>query len=536
MGNNQIKTPQGMEILGEDIPGIEKILTQDCLEFILDLENKFGDKRRDLLEERAKKQKEYDEGSLPDFPSETEEIRNSDWKVSPIPKDLQDRKVEITGPVDRKMVINALNSGAKTFMTDFEDSMSPTWNNIIQGQINLYDLWNDEIDFIDPNNGKEYKLSDNPAVLIVRPRGWHLEEAHIEINGKRISAGIFDFAVYLFHNHEKIKNKGTGPYFYLPKMETYLEARLWNEVFVRAQENLGIPIGTCKATILIETLPAAFQMDEILYELKEHIVGLNCGRWDYIFSYIKRLALNPNYILPDRSQVVMGDAFLNAYSLLLIKTCHKRGAFAMGGMAAQIPVKANEEENQKAFNKVRNDKEREVSNGHDGTWVAHPGLVPVALEIFDEKVTGDNQLNVSLDNVSITQEDLLKVHEGKRTEDGMRECIRVGVQYIEAWLGGRGAVPLYNLMEDAATAEISRAQIWQWLKHSTPLDDGRIVNEALFKEILTSEIDNLKEIIGEDIWSNGKYEKAVEIFEKMSISPVCEEFLTLPAYEEIITS
>jgi len=530
------KTPEGMKILDEGVPGIEKILTEECLEFIFDLETNFGEKRKELLETRLEKQKEYNQGTLPDFPSETEEIRNSDWKVAPIPKDLQDRRVEITGPVDRKMVINALNSGAKTFMTDFEDSMSPTWANVINGQINLYDLWNDDIDFVDPNNGKEYKLNENPAVLIVRPRGWHLEEAHIEINGKRISAGIFDFAVYLFHNHKKLKNKGTGPYFYLPKMETYLEARLWNEVFVHAQERLDIPNGTCKATILIETLPAAFQMDEILYELRDHIVGLNCGRWDYIFSYIKRLALNPNYILPDRSQVIMGDAFLSSYSLLLIKTCHKRGAFAMGGMAAQIPVKNNDEENNQAFEKVKNDKEREANNGHDGTWVAHPGLVPVAMEVFDNKLTGDNQLSVSLDNVTITQEDLLKVHEGQRTEEGMRECIKVGVQYIEAWLTGRGAVPLYNLMEDAATAEISRAQIWQWLKHSTPLDDGRVVNEELFKKILSSEIDKLKEVLGEDIWNKGKYEKAVEIFEKMSISPVCEEFLTLPAYEEIVTS
>ena len=536
MEKNMINTPEGMEILDTSVPGIEKVLTEECLKFIYELEKNFGHKRKELLKIRAEKQKEYDAGELPNFPTETEGVRNSDWKVAPIPKDLLDRRVEITGPVDRKMVINALNSGAKTFMTDFEDSMSPTWNNVINGQINLYDLWRGQIDFLDPNNGKEYKLNPDPAVLIVRPRGWHLEEAHIEIDGDRISGGIFDFAVYLFHNHMKLKDNGTGPYFYLPKMETYLEARLWNEVFVYAQEKLGIENGTCKATILIETLPAAFQMDEILYELKDHIVGLNCGRWDYIFSYIKRLALNPNYILPDRSQVIMGDAFLNSYSLLLIKTCHKRGAFAMGGMAAQIPVKNNDEENDKAFEKVRNDKEREVKNGHDGTWVAHPGLVPVAMEIFDKQLSGDNQLDVSLDNITITQDDLLEVHKGQRTEEGMRECIKVGVQYIEAWLAGRGAVPLYNLMEDAATAEISRAQIWQWLKHSTKLDDGRTVNQGLFKDILTSEIDNLKEVLGEEVWAKGKYEKAVEIFEKMSISPVCEEFLTLPAYEEIVSS
>tara|TARA_B100000929_G_scaffold47567_1_gene34178 strand:- start:4093 stop:5709 length:1617 start_codon:yes stop_codon:yes gene_type:complete len=535
MNKNLIETPEGLEVLGQQIPGMEKILTKRCLELIADLERNFGEKRRNLLIAREEKQKEYNKGVLPDFPSETQSIRDGDWKVASIPEDLQDRKVEITGPVDRKMVINALNSGAKTFMTDFEDSMSPTWENVIQGQINLLDLWNDEIDFVDPNTEKEYKLGDNPAVLIVRPRGWHLEEAHIQVDGKRISAGIFDYATYLFHNHQKISEKGTGPYFYLPKMETYLEAKLWNEVFEHSQRSLNIPIGTCKATVLIETLPAAFQMDEILFELKDHIVGLNCGRWDYIFSYIKRLALNSNYILPDRSQVVMGEAFLSAYSLLLIKTCHKRGAFAMGGMAAQIPVKNDDQANEQAFEKVRNDKEREANNGHDGTWVAHPGLVPIALKVFDNKIPGNNQLDMSLDNISITQEDLLKVHEGERTEEGIRECVRVGVQYIASWLGGRGAVPLYNLMEDAATAEISRAQIWQWLKHSTNLDDGRTVDEILFKEILADETKKLKELLGEDYWNNGNYEKAVEIFEKMSISPECEEFLTLPAYEEIIS-
>lgn len=530
-----LDTPAGLKILGTDYPGIEKILTKECLTLVAELEREFKRERLGVLQERLRKQFDLDNGSLPDFLEETKSIRESDWKITSIPQDLLDRRVEITGPVDRKMIINALNSDAKTFMTDFEDSMSPTWENIIQGQINLQDLWNDEIDFEDPTSGKEYKLNPDPSVLIVRPRGWHLEEAHIEVDGERISGGIFDFAVYLFHNHKKISEKNTGPYFYLPKMESYLEARLWNKVFSKAQELLGIPIGTCKATVLIETLPAAFQMDEILYELKDHIVGLNCGRWDYIFSYIKRLGNNPDYILPDRSQVVMGDAFLNAYSLLLIKTCHKRGAFAMGGMAAQIPVKNNDTENNAAFEKVKNDKEREAKNGHDGTWVAHPGLVPVALDIFNSSITGDNQLDVSLDNVNITQKDLLKVHDGERTEAGMRECIRVGIQYIAAWLGGRGAVPLYNLMEDAATAEISRAQIWQWLKHSSTLNDGRTVTIELFKSILDDEINELKKIIEENQWNQGKYEKAIELFEKMSISPDCKEFLTLPAYEEIIS-
>ena len=530
-----LETPDGVVILGPEHPGIEKILTKECLAFVAELEREFKRERLGVLQERLRKQFDLDNGALPDFLEETKSIRDSEWKVASIPKDLLDRQVEITGPVDRKMIINALNSDAKTFMTDFEDSMSPTWQNIIQGQINLMDLWNDEIDFKDPNSGKEYKLNPNPSVLIVRPRGWHLEEAHIEIDGERISGGIFDYAVYLFHNHKNIFEKNTGPYFYLPKMESYLEARLWNKVFNKAQEMLNIPIGTCKATVLIETLPAAFQMDEILYELKDHIVGLNCGRWDYIFSYIKRLGNNPDYILPDRSQVVMGDAFLNAYSLLLIKTCHKRGAFAMGGMAAQIPVKNDDEKNNAAFNKVKMDKEREVKNGHDGTWVAHPGLVPTALDVFSSSISGENQLDVSLDNVNITQKDLLEVHKGEKTEDGMRECIRVGIQYIAAWLGGRGAVPLYNLMEDAATAEISRAQIWQWLKHSTSLNDGRTVTIELFQSILEDEINGLKEIIGENQWKDGKYEKAIELFEKMSISPDCKEFLTLSAYEEIIS-
>ena len=530
-----LETPDGVVILGPEYPGVEKILTKDCLAFVAELEREFKRERLGILQERLRKQFDLDNGALPNFLEETKFIRESEWKVASIPEDLLDRQVEITGPVDRKMIINALNSDAKTFMTDFEDSMSPTWENIIQGQINLMDLWNDEIDFKDPNSGKEYKLNPNPSVLIVRPRGWHLEEAHIEIDGERISGGIFDYAVYLFHNYKNIFEKNTGPYFYLPKMESYLEARLWNKVFNKAQEMLNIPIGTCKATVLIETLPAAFQMDEILYELKDHIVGLNCGRWDYIFSYIKRLGNNPDYILPDRSQVVMGDAFLNAYSLLLIKTCHKRGAFAMGGMAAQIPVKDNDEKNNAAFNKVKMDKEREVKNGHDGTWVAHPGLVPTALDVFGTSIPGKNQLDVSLDNINITQEDLLEVHKGEKTEDGMRECIRVGIQYIAAWLGGRGAVPLYNLMEDAATAEISRAQIWQWLKHSTSLNDGRTVTIELFQSILEDEINGLKEIIGENQWKDGKYEKAIELFEKMSISPDCKEFLTLSAYEEIIS-
>ena len=517
-------------------PAYQEILSNEALCFVEKLERHFRDTRQILLDNRIEMQKKIDSGILPDFLPETEHIRSGNWQINRIPNDLLDRRVEITGPVSRKMIINALNSGVKVFMADFEDSNSPTWDNIIDGQINLRDAVNKTITFTNPHNDKFYQLNDSIATLMVRPRGWHLYEKNIELDGMPLSASIVDFGLFFYHNAKNQIANGSGPYFYLPKLEHHKEAELWNDIFIMAQEELNIPIGTIKATVLIETILAAFQMDEIIYELKEHSAGLNCGRWDYIFSYIKRLALNPNYILPDRSQVIMGDAFLNSYSLLLIKTCHKRGAFAMGGMAAQIPVKNNDEENDKAFEKVRNDKEREVNNGHDGTWVAHPGLVPVAMEIFDNQLSGDNQLDVSLDNVTITQDDLLEVHKGQRTEEGMRECIKVGVQYIEAWLAGRGAVPLYNLMEDAATAEISRAQIWQWLKHATKLDDGRTVNEELFKDILTSEIANLKEVLGEEVWAKGKYEKAVEIFEKMSISPVCEEFLTLPAYEEIVSS
>lgn len=522
-----------IDILGAVKPGYEKILTDDALAFVAALEEKFGARRRELLAARAKRQQDFDKGALPDFLPETKSVREGDWRVAPIPQDLQDRRVEITGPVERKMMINALNSGAKVFMTDFEDALAPSWENLIDGQINLMDLWQGQLQFADPKSGKHYAVGDNPAVLIVRPRGWHLEEGHALLGGKPISGSLFDFGLYFFHNHAALKAAGTGPYFYLPKMESHLEARLWNDVFIYAQETLGVPQGTIKGTVLIETLPAAFEMDEILYELREHIVGLNCGRWDYIFSYIKRLAAHEDRVLPDRTQVVMGKAFLRAYSLLLIETCHKRGAFAMGGMAAQIPVKGDEEANREAFAKVEADKEREARDGHDGTWVAHPGLVPVAKAVFDKHMPQLNQLDKRRDD-KIGQKELLAVHDGERTESGLRECIRVGVQYIAAWLSGRGAVPLYNLMEDAATAEICRTQIWQWLKYGATLADGRKVDSHLFDSCLEEEMAKLRQQTGADLWQSGHYGRAQELFASMVKADSCEEFLTLPAYRDLV--
>lgn len=525
---------EGIIVKGAMKPGYERVLTPGAMAFVATLERKYGERRRELLAARAERQKKFDAGELPDFLPETKHVREGDWKIAPIPKDLLDRRTEITGPVDnRKMVINALNSGAQSYMTDFEDAAAPTWDNMIGGQLNMMDYWAKTIGFTDEGNGKRYDVVEKPATLIVRPRGWHLEEAHVEIDGKPISAGIFDFALYFFHNAKTQIAAGTGPYFYLPKMESHLEARLWNEIFVDAQAALGIKNGTIKSTILIETLPAAFEMHEILYELRDHIVGLNCGRWDYIFSFIKRLGKNPNFILPDRAQVVMGDAFLNAYSLLLVKTCHERGAFAMGGMAAQIPVKGDEAANEAAFAKVRADKEREANNGHDGTWVAHPDLVKVAMEVFG-KLEGPNQLARQRQDVNVGQKELLEPHKGERTEAGMRECCRVGVQYIEAWLGGRGAVPLYNLMEDAATAEISRTQIWQWIYHGATLSDGRKVTPELFDEVLADEMKTLRETLGEERWTTGHFEQAINLFAEMTKARECEEFLTLPAYRLIL--
>ena len=522
-----------VEITGPVEGRAAEVLTPEALAFIGELHRRFNGRRLELLAAREARQKRFDAGEKPDFLAETAHIRDGDWKVAPIPADLQDRRVEITGPVDRKMIINALNSGARVFMSDFEDASSPTWENMLDGQINLKDRWSGKLGFTDPNSGKSYALNDKVATLIVRPRGWHLPEAHAKVDGQEMSGGLFDFGLYFFHNAKATLAQGTGPYFYLPKMESHLEARLWNDVFVYAQEALGVPNGTIKVTVLIETLPAAFEMDEILYELRDHMAGLNCGRWDYIFSFIKRLKAQPDALTPDRAVMGMGAAFLSAYSLKLIQTCHRRGAFAMGGMAAQIPVKGDEAANQAAFAKVRADKEREANNGHDGTWVAHPDLVPVAMEVFDRVMPTPNQLSKLREDVNITREDLLEVHKGERTEHGLRENIRVGVQYIEAWLRGRGAVPLYNLMEDAATAEISRAQIWQWIRHGAKLNDGRVVTPDLFKALLDEEMAGLRQVLPAEAFENGRFAEAVQIFTEMSLSDGFEEFLTLPAYRAL---
>src|SRR5580693_6792647 len=520
----------GVEINAESSGRQDEILSAEALAFIARLHRRFNRRRLELLVRRMERQEDFDAGKLPDFLPDTKSIREGDWTVAKIPADLLDRRVEITGPVDRKMIVNALNSGAKVFMADFEDASSPVFANMVEGQANLKDRWAGRIDFTDPTSGKAYALKTETAALMVRPRGWHLPERHVVVDGEAMSGSLFDFGLYVFHSAKAQIAQGATPAFYLPKLESHLEARLWNDVFSDAERELGVPHGTFKATILIETLPAAFEMDEILHELRDHIVGLNCGRWDYIFSFIKRLGKKPAFLTPDRSEMTMGKAFLNAYSLLLIKTCHRRGAFAMGGMAAQIPVKGDKQANEAAFAKVRADKEREAGNGHDGTWVAHPDLVPVAMEVFNRMMPEKNQLSKKRDDVTITREQMLKVHDGERTEAGLRENIRVGVQYIEAWLRGRGAVPLYNLMEDAATAEICRTQIWQWVNQGAKLADGRAVTADLFKTLLDEEMAGLKATLGA-AYEGGRFAEAIRIFADMSLSPECEEFLTLPAYE-----
>lgn len=523
--------PHGVTITGAMGPRYDEVLTADALAFLAALHRSFNARRKELLTARVARQKRFDAGELPDFLPDTKSIRESAWTVAKHPADLLDRRVEITGPVDRKMVVNALNSGAKVFMGDFEDASSPTWANMMEGQINLKDRWAGKIGFTDAGNGKRYELKDKVAVLLVRPRGWHLPENHIVIDGEPSSGSLTDFGLYFFHNAKNALAQGSGPYFYIPKIESHLEARLWNDVFKFAQDHVGIPQGTIRATVLIETLPAAFEMDEILWEMKDHISGLNIGRWDYIFSAIKKLARNPNFVLPDRGQVVMGKAFLGAYAQLLVKTCHKRGAFAMGGMAAQIPVKNNPAANEAAFAKVRADKEREAGDGCDGTWVAHPDLVPVAMEVFDRLMPSQNQLNRQRDDVHVGQKDLLAVHEGTRTEAGLRENIRVGVQYIEAWLRGRGAVPIYNLMEDAATAEISRAQIWQFVKYGVALEGGAKASPELFDRCLKEEMERVRTEIGPENYDKGRFPEAIKLFRDLSLAPDFEEFLTVPAYK-----
>ena len=521
-----------LEIRGEMLEGFASILTDDALEFASKLHRHFNPTRLELLENRKNRQSELDEGVRPEFLSDTEFVRNGDWKVASIPDDLRDRRVEITGPVDRKMIINALNSNVKVFMADFEDSNSPTWENSINGQINLRDAINGTISFTN-TKGKHYSLNEKTATLMLRPRGWHLNEKHVYVNGEPFSASIFDFALYFYHNAANLLNKGTGPYFYLPKLESHLEARLWNDIFNMAQDELGIPQGTIKATVLIETILAAFEMDEILYELREHSAGLNCGRWDYIFSFIKKFRNHSDCVLPDRSEITMDRYFLKSYVNLLVQTCHKRGAHAIGGMAAQIPIKNDAEANEKAMNKVKEDKEREAHAGHDGTWVAHPGLSPIAMEAFNNVMPNPNQIENLKDDVNISASDLLRVPSGEITEYGIRTNIRVGIQYVEAWLLGNGCVPLYHLMEDAATAEISRAQLWQWMKHEANLNNGEKFTSELFDKWLTEEMDVIKDEVGSERYNNGKFLEASTLFSDMIKKNDFDEFLTIPAYQYI---
>ncbi len=523
--------PVGVEIMAPVNSEYAEILTPDALEFVAKLVRNFSETREKLLQKRVERQKEIDAGKLPDFLPQTEHIRNGNWTIEPLPPDLQDRRVEITGPAgDRKMVINAFNSGAKVFMADFEDANSPTWDNTIQGQINLRDAIQGTIEYTSPE-GKRYALKAETAVLMVRPRGWHLEEKHVLIDGKPISGSLFDFGMYFYHNAKALLAKGSGPYFYLPKLESHLEARLWNDVFEFAQKELGIPIGTIKATVLIETILATFEMHEILFELRQHSAGLNCGRWDYIFSYIKKFRNRPEVILPDRALVTMTVPFMRAYTLLTVQTCHRRNAPAIGGMAAQIPVKNDPAANEAAMNKVRSDKEREAKDGHDGTWVAHPGLVPVAMEVFNQYMPTPNQIDKKRDDIRVTAADLLAVPEGTITEEGLRTNISVGIQYIEAWLRGYGAVPIFNLMEDAATAEISRAQVWQWIRHPRGvLADGRKVTIQLVRQLVQEELDKIRQSIGDAQYEAGRFPLATQLFDQLVTQDEFCEFLTLPGY------
>ncbi len=520
-----------VEVKGAMSPDYETILTPGAQAFVAKLARAFSSRRNALLQMRVDRQLAIDAGEIPDFLAETAHIRDGDWQVAPVPADLQDRRVEITGPTDRKMVINALNSGAKVFMADFEDSNAPTWANMVEGQINLRDAVRRTINFTNPDNGKFYELNPETAVLMVRPRGWHLDEKHFLVDGKPVPAGIFDFGLYFFHNAQELLDRGSGPYFYLPKLESRLEARLWNSVFEMAQNELGIPQGTIKATVLIETILGTFEAEEILYELREHSAGLNCGRWDYIFSYIKKFRNKPEFVLPDRAQVTMGVPFMKNYALTVIKVCHRRGAHAMGGMAAQIPIKNDPEANEKAFEKVRQDKLREAQAGHDGTWVAHPGLVQVAMDIFDEFMPEANQVHRQREDVNVTAADLLTPSDGTITEHGLRWNLKVGIQYLESWLGGDGCVPLYYLMEDAATAEISRTQVWQWLHHHATLDDGREVTEAIFEQFFNEEMDAIRDEVGAERYDSGKFDVAGTMFKQMIVENDFTDFLTLPAYD-----
>jgi len=533
-----IQTPtEGVTILGAMPEDHLDILSAQALAFVAKLSRTFESRRRELMAARVARQREFDAGAMPDFLPQTRSIRESEWKVGPVPADLQDRRVEITGPTDRKMVINALNCGASVFMADFEDANAPTWANMVEGQINLRDAVRRTIAFRS-REGKEYRLAEKTATLIVRPRGWHLLEEHVHVDGVPVAGAIFDFALYFFHNAQALLARGSGPYFYLPKMESHLEARLWNDIFVLAQKELGLPQGTIKATVLIETVLAAFEMDEILFELREHCVGLNIGRWDYIFSCIKKFRSNEAFCLADRSQVTMTAPFMRAYALLLVKTCHGRGAFAMGGMAAQIPIRNDLQANVAALAKVRADKEREATDGCDGTWVAHPGLVPIAKEVFDRYMPGPNQVARQRDDVTVGAADLLRFEpEQPITEAGLRNNISVGIQYIGAWLAGNGCVPVYNLMEDAATAEIARSQIWQWIRSPKGrLDDGRKVTREMFRAMLAEELARVRREQGEQGWMAGRYEDAARLFDEITASDAFVEFLTLPGYARLVSN
>jgi malate synthase len=524
---------EGVEINAPIPNEFAEILTPEAVAFVAKLSREFGGRVDEILEKRKEFQQRIDAGEMPDFLSETNDIRESDWRVAPVPDDLQDRRVEITGPPDRKMLINALNSGASTYMTDFEDANCPTWHNMLESQLNLRDAVNRTISFDDPDTGKHYEVGEDPAVLIARPRGWHLPEKHMTVGGRQVPGSLFDFGLYFFHNARALIDQGSGPYFYLPKIEHYPEARLWNDVFNLAQDELGIPRGTIKATVLLETFPAAFEMDEILYELRDHSAGLNAGRWDYIFSYIKTFRNREGFVLPDRAKVTMTVPFMRAYTQLLIKTCHRRGAHAIGGMAAQIPIKDDPEANEQAFAKVREDKEREANDGNDGTWVAHPGLVPVAKEVFDRVMPQPNQLDKLREDVEVTPADLYEPYKDEPvTEAGLRNNVSVGIQYLGAWLAGRGAVPVFNLMEDAATAEISRTQVWQWIHHDEGiLDDGTVVTEELFRSILSEELEKIPGFVDPVRTKNDRFDEAAELFDRISTDDNFVVFLTLPGYE-----
>jgi len=533
MKNTFETTQKPLQFSPSTSPLYPEIMTEEAILFLTELHRNFNAKRLSLLEDRKKQQILFDEGVLPTFPIETKLIRESNWQAPPLPKDLLDRRVEITGPVDRKMVINALNSGANTFMADFEDSTSPTWSNLMEGQQNLIDAVNKTITLDDPLKNKKYTLKEKTAVLIVRPRGLHLNEKHIIIEDQEASGSLIDFGLYAFHNHAQLIKNGTAPYFYLPKLEHYLEARWWNEVFEFTQEYLGEQNGTFKATVLIETITASFQLDEIIFELRDHIVGLNCGRWDYIFSYIKKLRKNKAFIVPNRDQVTMTSPFMSAYSQLVIQRCHKRNIHAIGGMAAQIPIKNDDEANTAAFNKVIADKEREVKNGHDGTWVAHPDLVPLAMSIFDKYMPTKNQIHIKREDVNVSEKDLLETPKGTITEEGVRKNINISILYIASWLNGQGAVALNHLMEDAATAEISRSQLWQWLQNKVILDNGKTLTENYYEQLAMEEFEKIRKMVGEDNYQKGKYQLAEQLLDILVVNNHFIDFLTIPGYKYI---